>query len=61
MLEVRLRAGRLCLCRRGEEVTHLYSWSLERNDKALLNYFFVQDVEPPRLCAMDLPGRGVVS
>ena len=50
-----------CLCRRGEEVTHLYSWSLERNDKALLNYFFVQDAEPPRLCAMDLPGGGFVS
>jgi hypothetical protein len=42
-------------------VTHLYSWSLERNDKALLNYFFVQDAEPPRLCAMDLPGGGFVS
>ncbi len=32
----------MCVCRRGEEVVHLYSWSLERNDKSLLDYFFVQ-------------------
>lgn len=27
----------------------------ERNDYALINYFFLQRLEPPRLCAIDLP------
>ena len=29
---------------------------LERNDMSLINHFFVQDLQPPRLCALDLPG-----
>lgn len=45
--------------RRGEEVVHRYSWSIERNDKALLDYFFVQEHDPPLLCALDLPGVNV--
>ena len=35
-----------------------YSWILERNDKALLQYFFVQEREPPLLCLLDLPEHG---
>ena len=42
-------------CREGEEVTYRYSWSIDRNDKALLNYFFLHDRQPPLLCAVDLP------
>ena len=45
--------------RRGEEAVHRYSWSIERNDKALLDYFFVQEHDPPLLCALDLPGVNV--
>ena len=45
--------------RAGEEVTHRYSWSIERNDKALMNYFFVHQRSPPRLCTADLPGGSV--
>lgn len=41
--------------RAGEEVTHTYDAGLERNDVALINHFFVQDLRPPRLCALDLP------
>lgn len=40
-------------------MTHRYSWSIERNDKALMNYFFVHKRIPPRLCAADLPGGSV--
>lgn len=46
------------LNRRGEEVVYQYSWILERNDKALLQYFFVQDRDPPLLCLLDLPEHG---
>ena len=47
----------MCSARRaGEEVTHTYSIDLERNDMSLINHFFVQDLQPPRLCALDLPG-----
>ena len=47
-------------CRRPrEEVTHRYSWSIERNDKALMNYFFVHERSPPRLCSVDLPGGSI--
>lgn len=42
--------------RAGQEVTHTYSMDLERNDMSLINHFFVQDLQPPRLCALDLPG-----
>ena len=45
--------------RAGEEVTHRYSWSVERNDKALMNYFFVHPRSPPRLCAADLLGGSI--
>ncbi|CAL8469166.1 g8707 [Coccomyxa elongata] len=45
--------------RHGEEVVHRYSWGIERNDKALLDYFFVQEHDPPLLCALDLPGVNV--
>lgn len=45
--------------RRGEEVVHRYSWGIQRNDKALLDYFFVQEHDPPLLCALDLPGVNV--
>ncbi|BDA45093.1 hypothetical protein COCOBI_06-5730 [Coccomyxa sp. Obi] len=44
--------------RRGEEVVYQYSWILERNDKALLQYFFVQERDPPLLCLLDLPEHG---
>ena len=30
-----------------------------RNDKALLNYFFVQARDPPLLCSIDLPDYGL--
>ncbi len=49
----------LCCRRPGEEVTHRYSWSIERNDKALMNYFFVHERTPPRLCSVDLPGGSI--
>lgn len=42
-------------CRKGEEVTHCYNWDNERNDYAMINYFFYQELDPPRLCAIDLP------
>ena len=42
--------------RAGQEVTHSYSMDLDRNDMSLINHFFVQDLQPPRLCALDLPG-----
>ncbi|KAK9845959.1 hypothetical protein WJX81_006882 [Elliptochloris bilobata] len=41
----------------GEEVTHTYSRENERNDYSLVNYFFTQELDPPRLCALDLPGE----
>ncbi|BDA45092.1 hypothetical protein COCOBI_06-5720 [Coccomyxa sp. Obi] len=44
--------------RRGEEVVFEYNPSLARNDRALLNYFFVQERDPPLLCRMDLPELG---
>ena len=31
----------------GEEVTHTYNMDNERNDYALINYFFLQRLEPP--------------
>lgn len=40
-------------------MTHRYSWSVERNDKALMNYFFVHARSPPRLCSVDLPGGSI--
>lgn len=45
--------------REGEEVTHRYSWAIERNDRALVNYFFVHERQPPLLCTLDLPGVSV--
>ena len=48
-----------CCGRAGEEITHRYSWSIERNDKSMMNYFFVHQRSPPRLCAADLPGGSV--
>ena len=42
-------------CRAGEEITHTYNMDNERNDYALLNYFFLQRLDPPRLCSIDLP------
>lgn len=42
-------------CRKGEEVTHTYNWDNERNDYSLINYFFIQKPQQPRLCAVDLP------
>ncbi len=50
---------RVCCGRAGEEITHRYSWSIERNDKSMMNYFFVHQRSPPRLCAADLPGGSV--
>ena len=43
------------LCRKGEEISHCYNWDNERNDYSLINYFFIQNLSPPRLCALDLP------
>jgi hypothetical protein len=34
----------------------MYSWGLNRNDLALLNYFFVNQRQPPYLISIDLPG-----
>ena len=45
-------------CRRGEEVVFQYNPSLERNDRTLLSYFFVQGHDPPPLCLLDLPEHG---
>ena len=45
----------MLLCRKGEEVTHCYNWDNERNDYSLIHYFFIQKLDPPRLCAIDLP------
>ena len=42
-------------CRKGEEITHTYNMDNERNDYAALNYFFLQRLDPPRLCSIDLP------
>ena len=42
-------------CRKGEEITHTYNMDNERNDYAALNYFFIQRLDPPRLCSIDLP------
>ncbi len=36
-------------------MTHTYNMDNERNDYALINYFFLQRVDPPRLCTIDLP------
>ena len=33
-----------------------YSTQLQRNDQSLLHYGFIQDQEPPKLAALDLPG-----
>jgi hypothetical protein len=41
--------------RKGEEVSHTYNWGNERNDYSLINYFFIQKPQPPRMCALDLP------
>ncbi|KAK9918262.1 hypothetical protein WJX75_002675 [Coccomyxa subellipsoidea] len=40
----------------GEEVRFTYNLSLLRNDASLFKYGFVQQQDPPRLCAVDLPG-----
>ena len=42
--------------RAGDEVTHTYDADLERNDFSLINHSFLQHLDPPRLCALDLPG-----
>ena len=36
-------------------MTHTYNMDNERNDYALINYFFLQRLDPSRLCAIDLP------
>lgn len=36
----------------------MYHPSMDRNDRALLNYFFVQERDPPLLCLEDLPEHG---
>ena len=41
--------------RAGQEITHTYNMDNERNDYALLNYLFIQRLDPPRLCSIDLP------
>ncbi|CAL8468706.1 g8246 [Coccomyxa elongata] len=41
--------------KKGEEISHCYNWDNERNDYSLINYFFIQTLIPPRLCALDLP------
>ena len=35
-----------------------YNPSLERNNRTLLSYFFVQEHDPPPLCLLDLPEHG---
>ena len=45
------------ICRKGQELLYRYSWGTNRNDKALLNYFFLHERRPPLLCAVDLPAR----
>lgn len=41
--------------RKGEEITQTYSWGISCNDRALLEYFFLNKHQPPRLCSVDLP------
>lgn len=38
------------------QVRFTYNLSLLRNDASLFKYGFVQQQDPPRLCAVDLPG-----
>ena len=42
-------------CRKGEELTHEYREQSNRNDVALLHHFFLNERQPARLCAYDLP------
>ena len=37
------------------QLVHAYNAICERNDQSLFHYGFVQDVDPPRLCALDTP------
>ncbi|KAK9822369.1 hypothetical protein WJX81_002633 [Elliptochloris bilobata] len=39
----------------GEQVTYRYNWGILRPDVALANYFFIQPMDPPLRCALDLP------
>ena len=36
-----------------------YNWAIERNDKALVDHFFVSERQPPWLCTLDLPGHTI--
>ncbi|CAK0787098.1 hypothetical protein CVIRNUC_010314 [Coccomyxa viridis] len=41
--------------KKGEELVHAYNKVCERNDQSLFHYGFIQDTDPPRLAALDLP------
>ncbi|KAK9822392.1 hypothetical protein WJX81_008589 [Elliptochloris bilobata] len=41
----------------GEQVTHRYSFALERPDYAIANYFFTQRLDDPPRAALDLPAH----
>ena len=37
------------------QLRHSYNRGCERNDHSLFHYGFVQDLDPPRFAALDLP------
>ena len=37
------------------QLVHAYNKVCERNDQSLFHYGFIQDTDPPRLAALDLP------
>ena len=38
------------------QLVHAYNAAIKRNDQALFHYGFVQEQDPPKLAAQDLPG-----
>ena len=47
----RLKPWMRCLL----QLVHAYNKVCERNDQSLFHYGFIQDTDPPRLAALDLP------
>ena len=50
---MRLQPTLGCVAR--AQLRHSYNGGCERNDHSLFHYGFVQDLDPPRLAALDLP------
>ena len=38
------------------QLVHAYNAAIKRNDQALFHYGFIQEQDPPKLAAQDLPG-----